>query len=132
MNMEQDRNIDKYSQDYINNYGFESILVKYRRNKVLETLNNYKSKRILEIGCGVDSISNYYVNFDKWVIVEPSKKFLKTAVKDKHNSNIEIYSDFFENIIDVLSNKNFDFVILSALLHEVPNTTSFLQKIVGG
>ncbi|HEC1775621.1 TPA: hypothetical protein R1726_001570, partial [Campylobacter lari] len=58
------RNIEQYTQSYINKeHSFEEIMVYYRRKKVLEILNKYNPKNILEIGCGLDSIFNYYKNF---------------------------------------------------------------------
>ena len=153
------RNIDSYTKTYLNDYDFESILVKYRRKKVLEILNKYKAKNILEIGCGIDSIVNYYDSFNIFTIVEPSKEFCKTCLKettiekhqnksensknrDKDNkennkddnispiASIKLYNDFIENKIDILKNNKFDFIILSCLLHEVKEPISFLNTII--
>ncbi|WP_234284776.1 class I SAM-dependent methyltransferase [Campylobacter molothri] len=128
----QNRDIEKYSQDYINNeYNFEEIMVHYRRKKVLETLNKYNPKNILEIGCGTDSIFNYYKNFNKVIIIEPSDIFFNKAIRDLENHNIEIFNDFLENKVNLLKkNHNFDFIICSGLLHEVNNPDSFLKDIL--
>ena len=123
------RDIEKYAKDYVNNdLSFEKILIEYRREKILEFLNLYKPKSILEIGCGVDSIANYYTDFKSFTIVEPSKKFAFVAVKNI-NDKIKIYVDFIENKINELKKQNFDFVILSSLLHEVQYPKEFLTKI---
>ena len=75
------RDIGEYVKVYFN-HDFEKIMVKYRRKKVLEILNEYKPKNILEIGCGLDSIANYYKNFDKFTIIEPSTTFAQKAGND--------------------------------------------------
>ncbi|EAI2297933.1 methyltransferase domain-containing protein [Campylobacter jejuni] len=106
-------------------------MVYYRRKKVLEILNKYNPRNILEIGCGMDSIFNYYKNFNKATIIEPSDAFYNKAISDfKEKDNIEIFNDFLENITKTLKNNNFDFIICSSLLHKVNNPDSFLKDIL--
>lgn len=127
----QDRDIKQYAKNYINKeYDFEEIMVYYRRKKVLEILNKYNPKNILEIGCGMDSIFNYYKNFDKAAVIEPSDVFYNKAINDLKDNNVEILNDFLENKIKTLKNNNFDFIICSSLLHEVNNPDSFLEDIL--
>ena len=68
------RNINDYTTTYKQS-DFESIQVKYRRKKVLEQINKFESKRILEIGCGLEPLFSFYDKFEKYIIVEPSKEF---------------------------------------------------------
>ena len=110
------RNIDKYSKDYLK-LDFERIQEKYRKRKILEILNRYKPKKILEVGCGIDSIENYY-NCDL-TIIEPVKDFTK-------NLKAKVINDCFEN---VNLNENFDFILVSGLLHEVSNVDKFLLHL---
>ncbi|EPP8196537.1 class I SAM-dependent methyltransferase [Campylobacter lari] len=125
------RNIKQYTQNYINKeHSFEEIMVYYRRKKVLEILNKYNPKNILEIGCGLDSIFNYYKNFDKATIIEPSDIFYNKAINSLEKNNIEIFNDFLENKIAILKNNDFDFIICSSLLHEVNNPDNFLKDIL--
>ncbi|MCV3413761.1 class I SAM-dependent methyltransferase [Campylobacter lari] len=127
----QNRDIEKYTKNYINaEYNFEEIMVYYRRKKVLEILDKYNPKNILEIGCGMDSIFNYYKNFNKVAIVEPSDVFCNKAINDLKNNNVEIFNDFLENRVKTLENNNFDFIICSSLLHEVNNPDSLLENIL--
>ena len=84
------RNIEKYSDVYASGeLDFENILVKYRRKKVLEILEKYKPSNVLEIGCGYDSIVNYYKTFDSFTVVEPSEKFISEAIRND-NKNIKV------------------------------------------
>ena len=123
------RNIEKYSDVYASGeLDFENILVKYRRKKVLEILEKYKPSNVLEIGCGYDSIVNYYKTFDSFTVVEPSEKFISEAIRND-NKNIKVYVDFLENKTDELKKNSYDFIILSSLLHEVPNVNNFMQHV---
>lgn len=127
----QNRDIKQYVKEYLSNsYDFEKNMVVFRRNKVLEILQKYKPKNILEIGCGMDSIFNYYKNYQQGCIVEPSYEFCFKAQEDLRNLNIRFHNDFVENKIEFLKEKNFDFIILSSLLHEVKNPKEFLQNIL--
>jgi len=122
------RNIEEYTKTY-NNHCFEDIQVQYRHKKILEILQKYKPKNILEIGCGNDSIFNYYKEFDSAAIIEPSDVFFhKTKDAFSGSLNVTIHNGFLEEI----SNKvkpDFDFIILSGLLHEVENPKALLESM---
>jgi len=111
------RDIDKYKDDFLN-LEFERIQEGYRKRKVIEILNRYKPKKVLEIGCGVDSIGNYY-NCEL-VVIEPCVDFAKSV------KNAKVINDFFENV-DI--NEEFDFIVVSGLLHEVTDVNKFLEKL---
>lgn len=101
------RDIEAYTQVYLQeNYAdFEEIMVHYRRKKMLSIFQNYQPKRILEIGCGVDSIANYYKEYDSFTIVEPSKKFCDKAKNDfSQDKKVKIINDFIEMQISLLLN----------------------------
>lgn len=125
------RDIIQYEQEYFRQMQeFGSVMVSFRRKKVLEFLESYNAKHILEIGCGSDSIVNYYKDFETFCIVEPSKVFAEKAQKDsKGNKNIQVINDFVESRLTELKTQKFDFIILSSLLHEVINPESFLKDI---
>ena len=127
------RDISDYSQKYFK-HPFEDIQIKYRKRKVLDLLNNYSHSRILEIGCGMDPFFNYFIDFEKLVIVEPSLCFYKNALScinldHKLSSKVDIINDYFEDSINKLRKYNFDFIIISCLLHEIENVELFLEKI---
>ena len=64
------RNIENYTQKYLEkDYShFESYMVAFRRNKVLEFLRGQKAQNILEVGCGMESVAKYYKDFKNFVI----------------------------------------------------------------
>ncbi len=127
------KDISDYTQNYFK-HPFENIQIAYRKRKVLECLNNYLHSTILEIGCGLDPFFNYYIEFDQLVIVEPSTVFYENATsmvkKEKGlTSKVLVINDYLEDSTDELKNFNFDFVIISCLLHEIENVELFLEKI---
>ena len=99
------RDIENYTQKYLEKdfSDFESYMVAFRRNKVLEFLRGQKAQNILEVGCGMESIAKHYKDFKNFVIVEPSKVFVENAQKDfKEDSRIKILSGFIEDNINAI------------------------------
>lgn len=123
------RDIDKYTSDY-NKSNFEDYQVKYRRRKVLEEINKYKPKRILEIGCGMEPLFKYLNNdFLQYTLVEPSKVFYENAVKlSNGNSKIICYNNFFGNS-DLILDEDYDLVVCSGLLHEISEQVEFINSL---
>lgn len=107
--------------------------MKYRKKKIIETLEKYKPKTILEIGCGMNPIfQDYDEKGLRYTIVEPSEYFYDHAVKLSSNSQrIICINDFFgsnEASSEKLGN-TFDFIICSSLLHEIENSEEMLNDI---
>ena len=129
--MQVTRDIKQYANNYAKgDFDFENVLVKYRRKKVLECLDQYRPVNILEIGCGMEPIFDFYSEFDKFTTVEPAEEFYLNAVKrTENNPKIEVINDYLNNKIDYLKTKHFDFIICSSLLHEVENPTELINDI---
>lgn len=127
--MEKKRSIVEYEKTYLD-HKFEKEMVHYRIKHIFELLKKYKPKKIVEIGCGMDSIFNYYKEFEEFTIIEPSEVFIEKAKKDADScKNITLIQGLFEDKVDELKNKEVDFIIFSNLLHEVPKPFDFLLKI---
>lgn len=128
------RDIDNYTQKYLAKdfSDFESYMVVFRRNKVLEFLTEQKAQNILEIGCGMESIAKYYKDFKSFTIVEPSKVFAQKAREDfsQENQRVKVVNDFIQPQVLSLQNVAFDCILLSSLLHEVENPKQFLASIL--
>ncbi len=127
--IKESRDINKYTKDYLN-HDFEDTMICYRRKKILEILNKYNPKKILEVGCGTQSMFDFYNNYETFVVVEPSEQFCEMIKKSKnYNSKVTIINDFLENKAESLKNEKFDFIILSSLLHEVTEPIKMLKCI---
>jgi 2-polyprenyl-3-methyl-5-hydroxy-6-metoxy-1,4-benzoquinol methylase len=124
-----ERDLEQYLIDY-KELPFERVQEHYRKRKIIEWLSNYKNIEIdtLEIGCGEDSIFNYWSHEGKKIIVEPiiellfsRKNLLDGKQVEKINNRIE------EKVTDFEA--SFDVIILSSLIHEIENPVYFLSLV---
>lgn len=128
------RDIADYEKNYlIGNNGFEKYKVIYRRRKILEVIEQYAPKTILEIGCGLEPIFCYLKNCERYheiTIVEPAEKFYEQAkLLSSENKNVICIKGFFEEIVDNLVGKSYDMIVCSGLLHEVIEPEKLLNAI---
>lgn len=95
--------INTYQENYMADYGFESVLVHYRQNFLMERLGELRPKVILEIGCGADLLYGAWHKTGKladcWLTVEPAQNFYMLA-KQSNLSNYYVVEGFFEDCID--------------------------------
>ena len=123
------RNIENYTEEY-KKHNFEEIQVLYRRKKVLEQLNLYPHKYILEIGCGFEPIFKYFDDFESMTIVEPGMEFIENAKKISQNkTRIKCIHGLLEDKISELTLQNYNFIIVSGLLHEVERPDILLEAL---
>lgn len=125
-------------QDYETKYKqepCERYQVKYRRKKILELIQSYKHDTILEIGCGLEPLFEFFSDYHKMVIVEPGSQFVSNAKKEakKTGRDITCIQGFFEDTVEQVKSMgiSFDFIILSSLLHEVEEPERLLRAIYG-
>ena len=124
------KDINKYWDLYSKNYSFESINLQFREKKLLEILDKYKPKNILEIGCGYNPISLKYQDFKNSTLIEPGQKpYNDVFNKIQHYPKIKIINNFFENLTNELKENLYDFIIIDGVLHEVENSNNFLKLI---
>lgn len=126
------RNLQNYSINYAE-YQFEDIQASYRKRKIMDLMKQYDHKHILEVGCGLSPLFMESQDFDNMVVVEPTQKFYnnaKSLIEGKfHNANITLLNDTLENSINDLTTSNFDFILVSGLLHELEDASLFLDKL---
>lgn len=104
---------------------FEVIQAQYRKRLLLELLETHQPKRILEVGCGWDTIANSWQGFEYLCIVEPGSEFAQKARQDTaDNSKINVVQHFLEDAD--LQAGDYDLILLSSLLHEVPDVEAFM------
>ena len=126
------RDLQSYSNDYINQ-PFESYQVEYRKKLVLEIIKKNNHKTILEVGCGVRPLFDYFTDFELLTILEPSKLFFDKAVEEIQqknlNNSVEIFNSYFEDTNEMVDSRNYDLIIISGLLHEITDLTSFFLRL---
>lgn len=123
------RDINKYEDDYIE-LMYEQYQVKYRKRMLLEQLQQFNHKRLLEIGCGLEPIYKFISDYDQMVIIEPADKFYSAIKNDStKKSNVICIHGFFEDHIEELKQYDFDFIVISSLLHEVEDPEKMLALV---
>ncbi len=122
------RDIGRYTQEYVK-HDFEEKQVFFRRKKILDIINTYPHKRILEIGCGQEPLFQYVNNFEEYTVVEPSDLFFENAVSlSANDSRIICIHNFFSKELSLPAGA-YDFIICSSLLHELDNPREILEKV---
>ena len=124
-----------YQRAYLADYGFEAVMVRYRRTLMLERLDLHQPRTVIEIGCGAELLYQAWCLQGRkvgcWVVVEPAEHFAGVA-RTSGLPNLHVVQNYCEaaqnDIRRVLPTPP-DMVICSALLHEVPSAKELLTAI---
>jgi 2-polyprenyl-3-methyl-5-hydroxy-6-metoxy-1,4-benzoquinol methylase len=120
--------IEHYEAAYTES-DFEVLQAQYRKRLLLELLNQYQPKHLLEVGCGWDTIANSWSEFETLTIVEPGPKFAQQARQDISKfAHAQVMESFIEDACAQLK-PQFDLILLSSLLHEVPDVSAILNHV---
>jgi SAM-dependent methyltransferase len=123
------RELDSY-QDAYQRLPFEDQMVLYRRRKILEQLGIHRPRRILEVGCGLAPLFTVFNDYEVMSVVEPGEYFYRNAAKHAAGrSNVLLYEGTLEERATELARHDFDFIVLSSLLHEVEDPLSLLRVV---
>lgn len=121
--------------DYQKQYSkqpYEKYQVAFRKRKIKEVLAKYNHKKLLEVGCGLESIFLEVDTYEQLTIIEPAKMFYEKALYDSNqakNKNIKVNRTFLEDNGIELKRENFNFILVSSLLHEIPDQDLFLRTL---
>ena len=125
------KSIGDFTQDYMNDDGFEAEMVHYRGLLVQERLTQSAPRSVIELGCGTELQARKYFDaggrWDSWVIVEPSETFADHARKETL-PDFNVIEAFFEDVTEGLPDAP-DLILCSGLLHEVPDADRLLAAI---
>jgi SAM-dependent methyltransferase len=126
--------IDDYTKRYVAQYEgdewFERVLVDARRSQVLESLARHPHQNVLEVGCGMEPFFANVAAFDAWTIVEPSHAFVEHAREAAApREGVRAIEGFLEDVAPTLASERFDFIVVSSLLHEVPDPARLLASL---
>jgi 2-polyprenyl-3-methyl-5-hydroxy-6-metoxy-1,4-benzoquinol methylase len=126
MNLET-RNLNDYVEQYIS-LPFEHLQIEFRRKLVLSQIHRLGPRRLLEVGCGVRPLFLDLPVEMEITVVEPAQVFAEHARQLSAGlSNVHILQDFIES--EDLVRSKFDMIILSCVLHEVPDSLAMLEAI---
>ncbi len=124
-----------YSAQYLRQYdqqSFETVLVGIRRAEVLRALARHPHARVLEIGCGLEPLFTFAEGWDAFTVVEPSEEFVRHARELANDRRgVRVLQGFFEDVQPELGAGAFDLIVVSSLLHEVPDPRALLRAIHG-
>lgn len=122
-----------YSARYLEQYaagGFETVIVAIRRDQVLSFLHATSPRRVIEMGCGLEPLFLFSNNFDQWTIVEPSPEFAAAArQRAAGDPRIDIRKGYGEDLALEPATVPPDAIIVSSLLHEVPEPERLLAAV---
>lgn len=90
-------------------------------------IKNISHDSILEIGCGTAPILEEF-SPDKYIGVDPEKKFIDIAKKRHKNKKFKFYLGEAENINKLKLKENFDIILLSHTTHHF--TDSLMNKFL--
>lgn len=129
------RDIAQYESAYLADYGFESVMVAYRRRMLLERLAQYTPRTVVEIGCGSELLYRHYLEqggqVEQWIIVEPGEQFANTA-RAADLPKLQVIQAFFEDVTEQIRERlpaPPQLIVCSGVLHEVPDAHRLLASI---
>lgn len=127
------RDLAKYEREY-RAQPYERFQVAFRKRQILQLLGRYPRGRFLEIGCGLEPLFMDTAAFESMVVIEPSEMFYHKAVADlsqypDRRDAVRIHQVTLESSRPLLGTQCFDVIILSSLLHEVPQPEKFLSNV---
>ncbi len=126
------RDLQNYSHEYAQQ-PFESYQVEYRKRMVVDVIQRNNHKTILEVGCALNPLFNFFTDFEQLTILEPTKMFFDKTVDEITQKNleskVEIFNNFFEDAIEAVDSKHYDLIIISALIHEIGDLKSFFTRL---
>lgn len=123
------RSIDAYERAYMSS-DFEPVQARMRKRMLLTILGRLAPRRVLEIGCGTDSLYAHWPHFERFVVIEPGTAFAENARRGASGDcRITIVEDFVETAAPTLAGEVFDLVLVSGLLHEVNDPSAVLHGL---
>ena len=121
------RDLDAYQREY-GNLPFEETQARYRKRRVIESITKYRPRSILEVGCGFDPLFNHYRDYERFSVIEPGDDFARNAREcAKSLEGVTVVHGSLEGELAVLATTPYDFIVLSSLLHEIPNNKATLD-----
>jgi 2-polyprenyl-3-methyl-5-hydroxy-6-metoxy-1,4-benzoquinol methylase len=124
------RDLGDYAVQY-RSLPFEPLQVAFRRRRVLTQVAAHAPSRLLEIGCG-DAPLFLDLPGVTAVVIEPTPAFAVNARRlAAGRSDVSVVDDLAEHVAVESVGGPFDMVVVSGLLHEVPDPQRLLAAVRG-
>jgi len=115
-------------QDSYQALPFEDVQARFRKRKICEFLAKHRARRILEVGCGLDPLFNHYLTFDRCTVIEPAERFFENArAQAQGRTDVQVIRGTLEEKLPELAEGEYDFIVLSSLLHEIADPVPLLD-----
>lgn len=120
------RDIADYERAYRDS-GFEVVQAAFRKRMLLELLERLRPRRILEVGCGFDTLAAHWTGAERFTVVEPGAQFSARArAQTVGRADVRVIEATLEGALPELTG-GFDLILLSGLLHEVADCGAILD-----
>ncbi|HZF79599.1 MAG TPA: class I SAM-dependent methyltransferase [Rubrivivax sp.] len=120
------RDLADYTQQY-RALPFEPLQVEYRRRRVLQEVARVQPRRLLEVGCGERPL---FLDLPdtQVTVVEPAAEFAASAQRLALNrAGVRVVQACLEDFD--CSTGPYDMVVVSCVLHEVPDAKALLDAV---
>jgi 2-polyprenyl-3-methyl-5-hydroxy-6-metoxy-1,4-benzoquinol methylase len=122
-----------YGAEHQKAFSFEAVLSASRREKAIQYVQKTPHRSILEVGCGPVPLFTDLTGYDQYTVIEPIKAFARNAsrIADRY-SGVCVIEAFIEQAYatSLIRDQQFDCIILSGVLHEVPDPGMLLKVIM--
>ena len=115
-----------------NQLPFERIQERFRKRKILELLSHHQANigKLLEVGPGLNPLFPVVKTSESCIVLEPISEMCNQLANLYHqNPNYKIINSTLEEYFAENPIKKFDTVVLSSVLHEIPNPEEILKLI---
>lgn len=100
---------------------FEPLQIAFRRRRVLARVAAHAPRRLLEVGCGESPLFLDLPGVET-VVVEPAPAFAENARRLAAGTpRVTVVEEYAEHVTAESTGGPFDMVVVSCLLHEVPD-----------
>lgn len=120
---------DEYMSQHENKeFSMEAVLSEERRAVELRCIDRLDPSTVLEVGCGLDPLFKHTTGVPSHTVVEPVEEFVKRARSAATEDTVTVVQGELQDVTDQLE-RGYDLVVLSSLLHEVPNPDELLAAV---
>ncbi len=108
---------------------FEPVQAAFRRRRVLARVVTHRPRRLLEVGCAESPLFTDLLD-QETVVVEPTAVFADNARRlAESRADVAVVEALLEAVPLEALGGPFDMVVVSGLLHEVPDPQRLLQAV---